>query len=558
MQDHVVIAPGVFSYIYHVGSNFNISSILSNGLILGGQELSTRQSVFFLPVDPRDENHRDPENIDYSVSRRARYVQNTWKRHQDTVFWIDIDRGIIKEGLKFYQTRSNAIILQGVLPPSCIVRAERLKGGEPLYKRQYLSPRPPPKISLRHDLNWTRGNDDLGSTVEHRPVGKLVQQSLGETVQFGSSKPTQSPKTNEDRSGKPVAQEIVGVLQEEPSSSDRTGKPVTEEEQHVRNHDNSGKPEREEVQHTVQENYHLKSRDNVDKLDLATDDANVDFSVSGIPEEAVKRSENFNILQLIRRITRHPQKQAVQNDLDKEQSFNAFSAESKKAIKESGNIEISEIINAEPKWQCKSCLNHCNPGVIYCVCGRLMTTDSAENRKYISSTLDSFSIANFYIRKDRPRGHRYGKAPGCKEYHTANQLAKKCRKREYESIHDRFIRDRAFRRAMIDHGRTEQMIIEMDKLAKEDHSYKASKAEIEFYRGNWWIHSNVARVDSMPVRYEPEFKSALSTMQRLKRAEDKKKQDATAQTSSSSSSWHWHSSWWESDYEYSPQKWYDH
>ena len=211
----------------------------------------------------------------------------------------------------------------------------------------------------------------------------------------------------------------------------------------------------------------------------------------------MKRSENFNILQLIRRITRHPQKQAVQNDLDKEQSFNAFSAESKKAIKESGNIEISEIINAEPKWQCKSCLNHCNPGVIYCVCGRLMTTDSAENRKYISSTLDSFSIPCFYIRKERPRGHRYGKAPGCKEYHTAHQLAKKCRKREYESIHDRHIRDRAFRRAMIDHGRTEQMIIEMDKLAKEDHSYKASKAEIEFYRGNWWLHSNVARVDSM-------------------------------------------------------------
>ena len=503
MQDHVLIAPGIFPYIYHVGRNFNISSILSNGLIPGGQELSTRQSVFFLPVDPRDENHRDPENIDYSVPRRARYVQNTWKRHQDTVFWIDIDLGIIKEGLKFYQTRSNAIILQGVLPPSCIVRAERLKGGEPLYKRQYLSPRPPPKISLRHDLNWNKGQDQ-GSTVEHRPVGKLVQQSLGETVHFGSSKPTQTPKTNEDRSGKPVAQEIVGVLQEEPSSSDRTGKPATEEEQHVQNHDNSGKPEREEVQHTVQENYHLKSRDNVDKFDLSTDDANVDFSVSGIPEEAVKRSENFNILQLIRRITRHPQKQAVQNDLDKEQSFNAFSAESKKAIKEASNIEISEIINAEPKWQCKSCLNHCNPGVIYCVCGRLMTTDSAENRKYISSTLDSFSIPCFYIRKDRPRGHRYGKAPGCKEYHTANQLAKKCRKKKYDSIHDRYIRDKAFRKAMIDHGRTEQMILEMDKLSKEDHSYKASKAEIEFYRGNWWIHSNVARVDSMPVRYEPE------------------------------------------------------
>ena len=412
--------------------------------------------MFFLPVDPRDENHRDPENIDYSVPRHARYVQNTWKRHQDTVFWIDIDLGIIKERLKFYQTRSNAIILQGVLPASCIVRAERLKSGETLYERQYLSPRPPPKISFRRDLNWTKGNNELGSTVEHRPVGKLVQQSLGETVQFGSSKPTQSPKPIEDRSERPVTQEIVSVLQEEPSSSDRTGKPVTEEEQHVRNHDDSGKPEREEVQHTVQENYHLKSRDNVDKFDLATDDANVYFSVSGIPEEAVKRSENFNILQLIRRITRHPQKQAVQNDLDKEQSFNAFSDESKRAIMEAGNIEISEIVNAEPKWQCKSCLNHCNPRVIYCVCGRLMTTDSAENRKYISSILDSFSIPNFYIRKDRPSGHRYGKSQGCNEYFTANQLAKKCRKKEYDSIHDRYIRDKAFRKAMIEIGRTEK------------------------------------------------------------------------------------------------------
>ena len=504
LQDNVLIGPGVFPYIYHVGSNFSLSSILSNGLIPGGQNLSRRQSVFFLPVDPRDEDHRDPENIDYSVPRHARYVQNTWKRHQDTVFWIDIDLGIIKEGLKFYQTRSNAIILQGALPANCIVRAERLKSGEKLYERQYLSPRPPPKISLRHDLNWNQGQDQ-GFTVEHRPVGKLVQQSLGETVQFGSSKPTQSPKTIEDRLGKPVAQEIVSVLQEELSSSDRPGKPATEEEQHVRNHDKSGKPDGEEKQHTVQEDCHLKSRDKVDKFDLATDDANVEFNISGIPEEAVKRSENFNILQLIRRITRHPQQEAVQNDLDKQQSFNAFSDESKSAFMDAGNIEISEIVDAEPKWQCKFCLNHCNTGVIYCVCGRLMTKDSAENRKYISAILDTFSIPNFYIRKNRPRRHRYGKSQGCKEYFTANQLARKCRKKKYDGIHDRFIRDKTFRKAMIEVGRSEQMIIEMDKLANEDHTYTASREEIEFYRGNWWIHTNVAHVDSVPTRYEPEF-----------------------------------------------------
>ena len=263
------------------------------------------------------------------------------------------------------------------------------------------------------------------------------------------------------------------MLQEEPSSSDRTGKPVTEEEQHVRNHDNSGKPEREEI---LQENYHLKSRDNVDKFDLATDDANVDFSVSGIPEEAVKRSENFNILQLIRRITRHPQKQAVQSDLDKEQSFNAFSDESKRAIKEAGNIEISEIVNAEPKWQCKSCLNHCNPGVIYCVCGRLMTNRFGRESKVhlIHPRLILHNRASTSEKTDHVVTGME-KLQDAKNTIRQINLQRNAVKRNTKASTTGTSATRAFRKAMIDHGRTEQTIIEMDKLAKEDHSYKAQQ-----------------------------------------------------------------------------------
>ena len=106
--------------------------------------------------------------------------------------WVNIDLAI-REGFTFYQTRSNAIILQRTLPAHFIFQVERLKTGEKLYERQYLSPRPPPKISLKHDLNWFKGNHQSGSTVEHQPVGKLVQQSLGETLLAGSSKPTQFP-----------------------------------------------------------------------------------------------------------------------------------------------------------------------------------------------------------------------------------------------------------------------------------------------------------------------------------------------------------------------------
>ena len=179
LQDNVVIGTGIFPYVYHIGCAFNLHSIINNGLIPGGQDLSRRQTVFFLPTDPRDETHKDPEHIDFSVPRLARYVHSAWKRHQDAVFWVDVDLAI-KEGLTFYQTRSNAIILQGTLPAYCIPKVERLKTREVLYERRYFSPRPPPKISLKHDRNWTKGNDQLGSTVEQQPVEKLAQPCFGE------------------------------------------------------------------------------------------------------------------------------------------------------------------------------------------------------------------------------------------------------------------------------------------------------------------------------------------------------------------------------------------
>ena len=178
-------------------------------------------------------------------------MHSAWKRHQDAVFWLDIDLAI-KEGLKFYQTRSNAIILQGTLPAHCIVNVERLKTGEKLYEKQYLSPRPPPKISVKHDHNWSKGNDQ-GSTDEHQPVGKFVQQSRGEALQPGSSKPTQFHKPIEDRTGQLVTQEIVGKSQGELSSSDRTGELVKEEEKRaLRNHDRTEEPVEGRL-HKVQE-----------------------------------------------------------------------------------------------------------------------------------------------------------------------------------------------------------------------------------------------------------------------------------------------------------------
>ena len=64
LKDSVVIGTGIFNYIYRIGCVFNLHSIINYGLIPGGQDLSRRQTVFFLPTDPRDESHKDLEHID--------------------------------------------------------------------------------------------------------------------------------------------------------------------------------------------------------------------------------------------------------------------------------------------------------------------------------------------------------------------------------------------------------------------------------------------------------------------------------------------------------------
>ena len=83
---------------------------------------------------------------------------------KNTVYWVDIKLAQ-KKGSKFYQTRSNAIILCDTLPAYGIPNVVRVETGEVIYEKVYESPRPPPKISLRND--WTK---ELGSEVDNQPT----------------------------------------------------------------------------------------------------------------------------------------------------------------------------------------------------------------------------------------------------------------------------------------------------------------------------------------------------------------------------------------------------
>ena len=95
--------------------------------------MSNRQTVFFLPVDLMDKHHKDLDTIDLNATRHAQYMHKAWKRHQNKVYWVDINLAIAK-GLKFYQTRSNAIILFETLPVNCIPKVVRMETGEVIYE----------------------------------------------------------------------------------------------------------------------------------------------------------------------------------------------------------------------------------------------------------------------------------------------------------------------------------------------------------------------------------------------------------------------------------------
>ena len=149
LHDNVIIPDGFFQYIYHVGCAINLHSIINSGLIRGGQNSSKRQTVFFLLVDPMDKNHKDPDTIILEAPRLAQYMHKAGKKHQNTVYWVDINLAL-KKGLKFYQTRSNAINLHETLPAYCVPKVVRMDIGEVKDEKGNASPRPPPKISL----NW--------------------------------------------------------------------------------------------------------------------------------------------------------------------------------------------------------------------------------------------------------------------------------------------------------------------------------------------------------------------------------------------------------------------
>ena len=269
-----------------------------------------------------------------------------------------------------------------------------------------------------------------------------------------------------DRSGQPdITQDVISIQ----TRSSEDSKSLNVEQIH----DRSGQPGKDavEVQDDPEVHHEAETLNINDETIRERIEADMDFKIPGLPHSIVKHAQSASVRELIQKIENHPNRHALQRDLRQSQSFNPFSPESKQMIHEVGNTELSELLDTEPKTQCKVCLSYWDIGTVYCSCGHFLRKGREENQKFIKYTMDLLSIPDYYIEKGRPHGHRYGKKPGDKEYYIANQLKKKCKKKDFQGIHDRFVRDEQFRSRMIQIGRTEDLCRQMDDLADEDHTH---------------------------------------------------------------------------------------
>ena len=210
-----MLIPNNFSeYIYHIGCAINLHSITNSGLIPGGQNSSReRQTVFFTAANPVNKDHRDPQELDLIKPRLASYKQK-WKKHQDTLYWVDVQLAQ-RKGLKFFQTRCNAITFYDTLPAYCISKVVVMDSEEIKHEKVYVSLRPPPTISFKD--NWM---NDLDSEVAG---------SSKDTPRIQPKPKTQLKRTARPAGGQESTKEIEkGTLfdHEDVKHSTRTGRPV--------------------------------------------------------------------------------------------------------------------------------------------------------------------------------------------------------------------------------------------------------------------------------------------------------------------------------------------
>ena len=187
----------------------------------------------------------------------------------------------------------------------------------------------------------------------------------------------------------------------------------------------------------------------------------------------------------------------------------------------------------------------CNQGIVSCTCGHLLR-ESESSQHFHQWWLDAFSIPHYVIKKGRPRGVRHGKTEAQKEHFLAHNARRRCIKKNFDVMHDRFQRDSENRDSQLKIGWTEEKCIEMDKLAQENRSYCPSSKEHERCKKNWYISLNKSGRNA-PMKLRSDFREAVTIMNRLHRESGEERPEPIPFYQYQR--WHWwqcNENWWSS------------
>ena len=136
----------------------------------------------------------------------------------------------------------------------------------------------------------------------------------------------------------------------------------------------------------------------------------------------------------------------------------------------------------------------------------------------------------------------------------AHNARKRCIKKKFDGIHDRFQRDSVYRDSQLKIGWTEEKCIALGTWAQEDHSYCPSSEEYERYQKNWYISLNKSGRNA-PMKLQSDFRTAVTIMNHLHRESGEERPEPIpyhqyqrwhSSSSSSTSWWQWNENWWSS------------
>ena len=248
----------------------------------------------------------------------------------------------------------------------------RMETGEVKCETEDASRRPPPKISLKHE--WKRESNQPIPNPDHdrkgQPVGRTdrtEQPVVGtniKTVQDGrktfrseeiNTRSFHEEAVKNDRSGQPVVETgRTHTRSSDDSKSlnveiahDRTGQPVVKTG-HTNNvpagsqtrccHDSTSfnvgvETIRDRTEQPV------VNRDESVHEQTMLNEVNMDFRIPGLPHSVVKQAESCRVCELVEKIENHPDRHALQLDLQQNKAYNPFSATAKKMIEDVGGRE---------------------------------------------------------------------------------------------------------------------------------------------------------------------------------------------------------------------------